>query len=156
MAPRTSSELITLGWREWVLLSGLECPEPIKVKLDTGAATSALHAAHIHRFVQDGDDWVRFTLRPHQQTTDGSIRVEALLIDERRVRSSDGNSELRPVIGTEITLGKQQWPIEVTLTRRPAMGYRMLIGREALRGRAVVDVGRSFTTAKPARRRRSR
>jgi len=151
-----SKRQLTVGWREWALLRGLNCPEPVKVKIDTGAATSALHAAHIHRFVQDDQDWVRFTIRPHQRTSDGSVRVEALLIDERRVRSSDGNSELRPVIETEITIGNHTWPIEVTLTRRPTMGYRMLLGRQALRNRAIVDVSRSFTTGKPARLGKSR
>ncbi|MEO0492441.1 MAG: RimK/LysX family protein [Actinomycetota bacterium] len=145
----TTQRLLVVGWREWVTLSGLDCPTPIKAKIDTGAATSALHASKLERFEVDGDPWVRFTVRPHQRRTAGATRVEAPVIDERRVRSSNGKSELRPVIETEITLGDQVWPVEFTLTRRNAMGFRMLLGRRALRRRAVVDVSSSYRLGVP-------
>ncbi|HCH79371.1 MAG TPA: ATP-dependent zinc protease [Acidimicrobiaceae bacterium] len=145
----TRQRLLVIGWREWITLSGLECPTPIKAKIDTGAATSALHASKLERFEVYGQPWVRFTVRPHQRRAGGAMRVEAPVIDERRVRSSNGKSELRPVIETEISLGEQVWNVEFTLTRRNAMGFRMLLGRRALRRRAVVDVSSSYRLGAP-------
>lgn len=145
----TKQKLLVVGWREWVTLSGLDCPTPIKAKIDTGAATSALHASKLERFEVDGDPWVRFTVRPHQRRSGGAKRVEVPMIDERRVRSSNGKSELRPVIETEISLGDRLWTVEFTLTRRNAMGFRMLLGRRALRKRAVVDAGSSYRLGEP-------
>lgn len=145
----TKQKLLVVGWREWVTLTGLDCPTPIKAKIDTGAATSALHASKLERFEVDGDPWVRFTIRPHQRRGGGAKRVEVPMIDERRVRSSNGKSELRPVIETDIALGDQLWTVEFTLTRRNAMGFRMLLGRRALRRRAVVDPGRSYRLGEP-------
>ena len=145
----TRQRLLVIGWREWITLSGLECPTPIKAKIDTGAATSALHASKLEYFAVDGHPWVRFTIRPHQRRTGGATRVVAPVIDERQVRSSNGKSELRPVIETEISLGEQVWNVELTLTRRNAMGFRMLLGRRALRRRAVVDVGSSYRLGAP-------
>ena len=124
----------------------------LKAKIDTGAATSALHASKLERFEVDGQPWVRFTVRPHQRRAGGAMRVEAPVIDERRVRSSNGKSELRPVIETEISLGEQVWNVEFTLTRRNAMGFRMLLGRRALRRRAVVDVSSSYRLGVPPSR----
>ena len=145
----TRQRLLVIGWREWITLSGLACPTPIKAKIDTGAATSALHASKLERFEVDGHPWVRFTVRPHQRRTGEAMRVEAPVIDERRVRSSNGTSELRPVIETEISLGEQVWNVEFTLTRRNAMGFRILLGRRALRRRAVVDVSSSYRLGAP-------
>ena len=133
-------------------MSGLEHPTPIKAKIDTGAATSALHTSKLEHFEVDGRPWVRFTVRPHQRRAGGAMRVEAPVIDERRVRSSNGKSELRPVIETEISLGEQVWNVEFTLTRRNAMGFRMLLGRRALRRRAVVDVSSSYRLGAPPSR----
>ena len=141
--------LLVNGWREWITLSGLACPTPIKAKIDTGAATSAMHASKLERFEVDGHTWVRFTVRPHQRRTGEEMRVEAPVIDERRVRSSNGKSELRPMIETEISLGEQAWNGEFTLTRRNAMGFRILLGRRALRRRAVVDVSSSYRLGVP-------
>lgn len=145
----TKQKLLVVGWREWITLNGLDCPTPIKAKIDTGAATSALHASKLERFEIDGDPWVRFTVRPHQHRGGGAKRVEVPMIDERRVRSSNGKSELRPVIETEIALGDRLWTTEFTLTRRNAMGFRMLLGRRALRKRAVVDPGSSYRLGEP-------
>ena len=148
----TRQRLLVIGWREWITLSGLACPTPIKAKIDTGAATSALHASKLERFEVDGQPWVRFTVRPHQRRACGAMRIEAPVIDERRVRSSNGRSELRPVIETEISLGEQVWNVEFTLTRRNAMGFRMPFGRRALRRRAVVDVSSSYRLGVPPSR----
>lgn len=148
MTPRRRAPLV-VGWREWVLVSGLECPTPIKAKIDTGAATSALHAAKLDRIEVEGDPWVEFTLRPHQRTSRESMRVRAPMIDERRVKSSSGKSELRPVIESIITIGDRRWAVQFTLTRRDTMGFRMLLGRRALRTRAIVDVSRSHAAGRP-------
>lgn len=140
---------LVVGWREWVVVTGLDCPTPMRAKIDTGAATSALHASALDRFERNGDPWVEFTLRPHQRASTDSRRVQALMIDERRVRSSSGKSELRPVIETTIAIGDRCWAAQFTLTRRDAMGFRMLLGRRALRERAIVDVSRSHAAGLP-------
>ena len=140
---------LIVGWREWVLVNGLSCPTPLKAKIDTGAATSSLHAPLLEHFQRNADPWVRFMLRPHQRTSHDTTVAEAPLIDERRIRSSNGQSELRPVIESLITIGDRRWNVQFTLTRRDTMGFRMLLGRRALRGRAIVDVSRSHATGLP-------
>lgn len=132
-----------LGWREWVALPDLGVRD-IKAKLDTGARTSSLHAFHLERYAHQGVAMVRFEVHPVQRSRTASVAVEAEVVDERMVRSSDGREETRPVIVTTLEMGGQTWPIELTLTRRDAMGFRMLLGRQALRRRAVVDPGRSY------------
>lgn len=132
-----------LGWREWVGLPDLGV-EVVKAKLDTGARTSSLHAFRMKRFERDGEAMVRFEVHPLQRSTASAQTVEAVMVEERSVRSSSGQEELRPVIMTRVELAGERWPIELTLTRRDTMGFRMLLGRQALRGRAVVDPGRSF------------
>ncbi len=141
-----------LGWREWVGLPELGV-RSVKAKLDTGARTSALHAFRMKRFVRDGMPMVRFEVHPVQRTTSASVTVEAEVVDERTVRSSGGQEEQRPVIVTALELDGNRWSIELTLTRRDSMGFRMLLGREALRGRAVVDPGRSFVMGGAPKRR---
>lgn len=144
MTGRTSKKLPgILGWREWAGLPSLGV-DAIKVKLDTGARTSSLHAFGLTRFRRDGSDMVGFEIHPRQRSAEDAIQVEAEVIDERWVRNSGGQRELRPVIQTDVRLGEDQWPIELTLTRRDEMGFRMLLGRQALRGRALVDPGRSY------------
>lgn len=118
--------------------------QAIKAKLDTGARTSALHAFDLELYVRDGVDMVRFAVHPVQRSSADVVQVEAELHDERLVRNSGGEQELRPVIVTGIQVGEDRWPIELTLTRRDHMGFRMLLGRQAIRGRAVVDPGSSF------------
>lgn len=140
---RTRKPPTVLGWREWVALPDLGV-RGVKAKLDTGARTSSLHAFRLKRFVRDGTDMVRFDVHPVQRSTAASVTVEAEVVDERMVRSSGGHEETRPVIVTSVELDGQRWPIELTLTRRDTMGFRMLLGRQALRGRALVDPGRSY------------
>lgn len=139
-----------IGWREWVALPDLGVPR-IKVKVDTGARTSALHAFDVERFERDGEPWVRFLIHPVQRQTRTTVAVECPLVDERLVRSSDGRRTRRPVIRTRICLGGECWPIEITLVRRDLMGFRMLLGRQALRGRFVVDPGRSYLAGRMAK-----
>lgn len=137
----------TLGWREWAALPELGIAR-IKVKLDTGARTSSLHAFDLERFRREDTDMVRFEIHPHQRSARGAILVERPVLEDRWVRNSGGQRELRPVIETTVGIGGRTWPIELTLTRRDAMGFRMLLGRQALRQRALVDPGRSFRAGK--------
>ncbi len=131
------------GWREWVQLADAGIPW-IKAKLDTGARTSSLHAYKIKVFDRDGDEWVRFRVRPWQESADDETLVELPVHDRRRVRSSSGHVEERLVVRMRLVLIGREIDAEVTLTNRDAMGFRMLIGREALRRGFAVDAGRSF------------
>lgn len=137
------SEKKTIGWREWASLPQIKVAE-IKVKVDTGATTSAMHAEDIKFYKSHGRDMVRFSVYPLQR--DSKLKVEAVaeVFDHRVVKSSNGKSEVRPVIVTDVELMGKRWPIEVTLTNRDMMGFRMLLGREALRGRFIVDPEKSF------------
>ena len=116
----------------------------IKAKIDTGARTSAIHAWNIRQFTEDGKAWVSFDLHPVQRDNRTKIACRAPVHDIRRIRSSDGATQTRIVIRTRLTLGGSTWPIELTLTRRDQMGFRMLIGRTALKRRALVDPAKSF------------
>lgn len=140
-APR--ADLPHMGWREWVALPGLGI-DWIKVKVDTGARSSTLHAIDVHRFERDGAAWVRFAVHPYQRDFAKTVRCEAPLVDERHVRSSVGHVQHRPVIRAVVRSGAVEWPVEITLTNRDAMGFRMLLGRQAIRHRFVVDPGRSY------------
>lgn len=132
-----------IGWREWLALPDLGV-EAIKAKVDTGARTSVLHAWDVEIVERRGVTRVRFVLHPVQRSTRETVSCVADLHEMRTVRNSGGGSEQRPVIVTTASLGEQLWPIEVTLTRRDAMGFRMLLGRSAVRRRFVVDPGRSY------------
>jgi hypothetical protein len=132
-----------IGWREWVRLPELGV-ESIKAKVDTGARTSSLHAYEVEEFSRGGRRRVRFKIHPEQRDSKHEIRCEAVLKDRRRVTPSSGHSELRPVILTSIELLGRTWEVELTLTNRDEMGFRMLLGRQAMRGHFVVDPGRSF------------
>jgi len=132
-----------IGWREWMGFPALGI-ERIKAKVDTGARTSALHAFDVEPFTRDGADWVRFVVHPLQRDPETAIEVEAPLVEERWVRSSTGKATLRPVIRTTVALGEVCWPIEITLVRRDLMGFRMLLGRQAVKNRFLVHPGRSY------------
>lgn len=150
MARVRGRALQVVGWREWVALPELRVAR-IKAKVDTGARTSALHAYDVEGFERDGGAWARFEVHPIQRSRASSVIVEAPLVDRRQVRSSSGSAEHRWVIRTALIMGEASWPIEVTLTRRDAMGFRMLLGRQALRRRTLVDPGRSWLAGTPAR-----
>lgn len=142
-----------MGWREWVALPQLEIAD-VKVKVDTGARTSALHAFNLRPFTRDGERWVRFDVHPVQRN-DAIVRSCACPVrDYRWVVNSGGGREKRFVIETPIRIGEQEWPIEVTLADRDQMGFRMLLGRTAIKSRFVVDPARSFCTKSPPRRRK--
>ncbi|WP_460581594.1 ATP-dependent zinc protease family protein [Humibacter ginsengisoli] len=153
-APVHSSTV--LGWREWVALPAIGVPW-VKAKLDTGARSSALHAFDIEEL--DGGDRVRFRLRPWQDSDRDAVVVECPAYDRRLVRSSSGHVQHRYVVLIELELGGHRVQAETTLTNRDEMGFRMLVGRQALRqGGFVVDPGRSFVGGKAPRpvRRRNR
>jgi hypothetical protein len=137
-----------LGWREWVALPRWGVPA-IKAKVDTGARTSALHAFDVESFERDGEPWVRFAVHPWQRSGADEVVVEARQIDVRRVTSSSGAADVRPVVLAPVAIAELELPIEVTLTRRDEMGFRMLLGRQALRGRFAVDPARSYVTGRP-------
>ncbi len=144
-----------LGWREWLALPDIHV-KSIKVKIDTGARTSALHAFDVEFFRKGGKKHVRFKIHPKQRDSERTVSAEALLIDERVVRSSSGRAELRPVVLVNAKWKDHVWPIELTLTRRDVMGFRMLVGRQAIRGRFLVDPGRSYLGGRPPRRKKKK
>lgn len=133
------------GWREWVALPDLHIKR-IKAKIDTGARTSALHAEKITPFTKDGAAYVRFVVHPLQRKKKPARTCVALVIDHRRIMDSGGRSEERYVVRTTLAVGQSRWPVELSLTNRDQLGFRMLIGRQALRRRYVVDPARSFVT----------
>jgi ribosomal protein S6--L-glutamate ligase len=136
-----------LGWEEWVALPELGLPA-IKAKVDTGARTSALHAFYVELFGPARARKVRFGVHPVPRRDDIEVECIARMIDRREVRSSNGEREQRYVIETPIRIGEREWPIEVTLTDRGMMSYRMLLGRRAIGGNVLVDPSSSFLQPK--------
>ena len=144
---------VTVGWREWVAFPEIGLPA-VRAKVDTGAATSSLHAHGIETFEEEGEPWARFVVHPFFRTEKLSVPCEAPVIDERSVTSSSGHTERRVVIGVTLRLGVRsdapEWPVELTLTDRRKMRFPMLLGREAMAGRVLVDSGASFLLGRPA------
>lgn len=153
----TTTDSTIAGWREWVALPdcGLEW---VKAKLDTGARSSAIHAFDLREFERDGEAWVRFSVHPWQRSTEDATTVECRVHDRRSVRSSSGHEAERYVVQMDVTLMGRTVTTEMTLSSRDQMGFRMLVGREALRQGFLVDPGRSYLGGRPQRavRRRNR
>ena len=151
LARKPKRPLPTVGWREWIALPELGI-SAIKAKVDTGARSSALHTRYVEPYEDSGVSMVHFALRPHAGWPDHNVECHAELFDQREVRDSSGNPELRYFIRTPVKVGDHLWTVELSLTNRSSMKFRMLLGREAVRRRALVNPGRSFLTRKPPKR----
>lgn len=139
---------LILGSEEWCGFPSLGLPS-IKARVDSGAKTSALHALNITPFQKEGETWVKFDINPIQRNQKTIIHCEAKLVDKRIVKSSSGYREQRYVIQTELKIGDETWSAEVTLTNRDSMGFRMLLGREAMSGRILVDPEQKYLLGEP-------
>lgn len=136
-------ETKVIGWREWVGMPDLGIKQ-IKAKVDSGARTSSLHAFDIELYTRRKVEYVKFTVQPDQKSKKGEIVCSAKVLEFRKIKSSNGQTELRPVILTTIELLGEEWEVEVTLTNRDEMGFRMLLGRESIRKKFLIDTGNSF------------
>ena len=143
-------KLPIIGWREWVQLPQLGIAK-VKAKIDTGARSSSLHAYDLKYFEREGEPWVRFKVHPRQRSSRDPVVAEAPVLEFRKIRSSNGHVTKRPVILTHVDVLGESWEIELTLANRDAMGFRMLLGREAIRGKLLVDSGASFLSGVPKR-----
>tara|TARA_R110002073_G_scaffold2801_17_gene17963 strand:+ start:7647 stop:8168 length:522 start_codon:yes stop_codon:yes gene_type:complete len=151
--PSDTKDQWIIGWREWVSLPSLGIRH-IKAKIDTGARSSSLHALNIETFDAGGIDMVRFDVQPHQRSDAKTIVCEAPVHDIRSVRSSSGQASKRIFILTEVHWLDTTWQVELTLANRNKMGFRMLMGREAIRGRMLVDPGQSYFGGRPKKKKR--
>ena len=140
-----------IGWREWVTLPDLKIKK-IKAKVDSGARSSSLHAFEISTYKKSGREYIKFKVHPDQRSTQKTIVCHAKILEYRKVKSSNGQTELRPVIVTPVRLMGQEWPIEITLTNRDEMGFRMLLGRESFRNRFYLDASNSYFGEKKIKR----
>lgn len=143
--PKPKAPALMLGWREWLCLPELDIPA-IKAKIDTGARTSALHAFHVEAYKEDGHHLVRFGIHPIQKRKDIELFRVAEVADYRRVSDSGGHREMRYVIKTPVLLAGSTWDIEITLTDRESMQFRMLLGRTAMAGHFTIDPQASYLT----------
>ncbi len=139
--------MIEIGWREWVSLPELNI-STIKSKIDTGARTSALHAFFVEPYEENGFEMVRFGVHPLQKRDDIEIICECPVKDYRQISDSGGHQEMRYVIETQVMLGDRNWPIEMTLTNRDSMKFRMLLGRTAMKDIVVIP-SKSYLFGRP-------
>lgn len=135
--------LKTLGWREFVALPEMGV-EAVKVKVDTGARTSSIHVSEVKIVKRKGKEFAHFVVHPKQRSALPAIEAKAEVVEHRKVTSSTGHSSVRPVILTTFSIGGVSKKIELTLVNRDMMGFRMLLGREAIRGDFLVDPGKSY------------
>lgn len=145
-------ETLLIGWREWVSLPQLGLPA-IKAKIDTGARTSAIHAFDIKQIKKNGgQDWLEFNVQPVQRDSSIVCRCEAQLVDVRRVTDSGGHTADRFFIETELRIGSHSRTIEMTLSQRTDMLFRMLLGRTAMVPGIQVDPSLSFSLGRMSAR----
>lgn len=145
----------TIGWREWLSLPDFAVSK-IKVKIDTGARTSSLHVTNLKNRKYKNKEFVYFNVHPDQDSAKPSIPCRAELIEYRKVKSSNGHTSLRPVISTTFSFGELSWVGELTLVNRDLMGFRMLLGREALRNHYIIDPAKSYLMGKAPLKKRNR
>ena len=138
----------TIGWREWAALPDLGI-DAIKAKIDTGARTSALHAFQVEPYERSGIQMVRFGIHPIQKRSDIERFCDARVVDRRWVSDSGGHRERRWVIVTPIRMGGIEWPLELTLTNRDSMLFRMLLGRTGMGRRFLIQPDASYLLGKP-------
>ena len=150
---RNIKDLPVIGWREWLKLPDLGV-KSIKVKVDTGARSSALHVFDMEAFERDDEDWVRFSIYTSQRSGKSVVESEAKVLEYRSIKSSSGKASMRPVIITNVTLLDQTFPVELTLANRDEMGFRMLLGRQAMRRRFLVDPSGSYYNGRPKRKKK--
>jgi len=145
---KSSPEKCTLiGWKEWLVLPDLGIPS-LKVKIDTGARTSALHTFSLEEFSSEGQLMVRFGIHPFRKRSDVELFCEAPVVDQRFVKDSGGHAEMRYIIETSVLLGTLLWPIKISLTNRDGMMFRMLLGRTALKDRFIIDPAKAYLIGK--------
>lgn len=134
-----------IGWREWISLPDLGIPA-IKAKVDTGARTSSLHTFNLKTYEKQGKLWVRFGIHPLQHNKEIAMYCDAEVQDQRLIRNTGGKQEKRYIIRSRLQLGDEEWPIEISLSKRDNMLFRMLLGRTALRKRVKIDPDKSYWT----------
>jgi hypothetical protein len=142
--------LAIVGWREWVGLPQADV-DWVKAKIDTGARSSSIHAFDLEVLERDGQEWVRFSIHPWQRSDDEAHELTLPLLDRREVRSSNGQTEERYAVAMDVRLAGHTITTVMTLSNRDEMGFRMLIGREALERGFLVDSSKSYAGGKPRR-----
>jgi hypothetical protein len=147
------TDKLVAGWREWVSVPTLGVAS-IKAKLDTGARSSALHAYDVTRLTIEGKPWVRFGVHPFQRNDSAVRNCLCPVVDERIVTNPGGRRQRRIIIEVDISMGQHTWPIELSLTDRDEMGFRMLIGRTAMHGLLIVDPDASYRLGRLPRKRK--
>ena len=143
MEKKNPKKRIIIGWREYISLPEFNIPR-IKVKVDTGANTSALHVTNLKMINRDGDDFAQFYIHPIQKKIKPKYKVELKIIEHRSIKSSNGFITVRPVVFMPVKIGPFYYEIEVTLINRDLMGFRMLLGRKAMKGKFLVNPSGSF------------
>jgi len=140
---RIDDHYTLIGWREWVVFPDFE-GALVKAKIDTGARTSAIHAVNVEAIERDGQTYISFIIHPNQKDTENTVECIAPLVERREITDSGGHVEQRFIVSANVQLGGQTWPIELSLTDRDAMGFRMLLGRTAMQNRFLVQPDKSF------------